>query len=612
MAGDPLKKGRYTTFSNKIGLYDTKNGTFIDNSPEVVLSFPFKDSVLEAGMTKEDAGREERFLNINIDAKDIDTLEDPKVLTNFKYIDKDGEHELDQNSDIEFFDENGELKQNLLIKGNNFLALHTLKEKLTGEIKLIYIDPPYNTGSDGFKYNDSFNHSSWLTFMKNRLETAKDLLSKDGSIFIQCDENEQAYLKVLCDEVFGNDNFVNCICVKMSEATGVKMSHTDKKLPKIKEYILVYKKSNLCFRPERVMIPAGEMGVNYKNVVIGASREELDRIRELMNKEVVDDNDVEEFDALVKNIKLCTFSEVNQNWGTLTDDEKKQWKEENAYRIVREVASASAKKIADKKKQNVSDDFFGIKTANGKLYFIKNHYNENAPDPNIKLIFAIDYLYVKPCDLWTDIKTTRVDREGGVQFKNGKKPEKLLERIILLASDPNDIVLDYHVGSGSTCAVAHKLNRRWIGVEQMDYINTHAKKRLADVINGDQSGISDSAGWHGGGSFVYMELKKYNQDFIDRIMEAITIPELEEIYEDMQKNAFLKFWFDRKEFEKDENFRSKSLDERKQLLVDILDENQLYLNYAEMNDGKFSVSETERVLTDRFYQTKEEVEDAEE
>ena len=138
MAGDPLKKGRYTNFGNKIGLFSNKTGNFICNSPEVVLNFPFKDTVLEAGMTKEDSSREERFLHIEMDAKDIDTLEDPKVLTNFKYIDQSGEHALDENSNIEFFDENGELKQNLLIKGNNLLALHTLKEKLTGKIKLIY------------------------------------------------------------------------------------------------------------------------------------------------------------------------------------------------------------------------------------------------------------------------------------------------------------------------------------------------------------------------------------------------------------------------------------------------------------------------------------------
>lgn len=146
----------------------------------------------------------------------------------------------------------------------------------------------------------------------------------------------------------------------------------------------------------------------------------------------------------------------------------------------------------------------------------------------------------------------------------------------------------------------------------MDYIETISKERLKKVIDGEQGGISKSVNWQGGGSFVYFELKKYNQDFIDRIMEAITIPELEEIYQDMQKNAFLKFFFDKKEFEKDENFRSLSLDERKQKLVDILDENQFYLNYAEMNDAKYHVSDAEKVLTDRFYQTKEESEDAEE
>lgn len=224
MAGDPLKKGRYTNFGNKIGLFSNKTGNFICNSPEVVLNFPFKDTVLEAGMTKEDSSREERFLHIEMDAKDIDTLEDPKVLTNFKYIDQSGEHALDENSNIEFFDENGELKQNLLIKGNNLLALHTLKEKLTGKIKLIYIDPPYNTENDGFRYNDSFNHSSWLTFMRNRLEIAKELLALNGSIYVNIDYNEVHYLKVLMDEIFGINNFQREIIRKMGFLSGYKTS----------------------------------------------------------------------------------------------------------------------------------------------------------------------------------------------------------------------------------------------------------------------------------------------------------------------------------------------------------------------------------------------------
>ena len=165
-----FNKGSYTEYSNKIGLYSNSQESFISQSPDVVLNFPYKDCVLEGGMTKEDAKRDERFLNVKLDKRDIDTLFDPKVLTNFKYIDGNGERPISAGDDFEFFDDKGELKQNLLIKGNNLIALHTLKEKLAGKVKLIYIDPPYNTGNDEFRYNDRFNHSAWLAFMENRLK----------------------------------------------------------------------------------------------------------------------------------------------------------------------------------------------------------------------------------------------------------------------------------------------------------------------------------------------------------------------------------------------------------------------------------------------------------
>ena len=206
-----FNKGSYTEYSNKIGLYSNNQESFISQSPDVVLNFPYKDCVLEGGMTKEDAKRDERFLNVKLDKRDIDTLFDPKVLTNFKYIDSNGERELSANDDIRFFDEDGELKQNLLIKGNNLVALHTLKQKLAGKVKLIYIDPPYNTGNDGFKYNDHFNHSAYLTFMSNRLKTARSLMADDGSIFIHCDDNECAYLRAVADEIFGCDFYITSI-----------------------------------------------------------------------------------------------------------------------------------------------------------------------------------------------------------------------------------------------------------------------------------------------------------------------------------------------------------------------------------------------------------------
>lgn len=456
MAGDPLKKGRYTNFGNKIGLFSNKTGNFICNSPEVVLNFPFKDTVLEAGMTKEDSSREERFLHIEMDAKDIDTLEDPKVLTNFKYIDQSGEHALDENSNIEFFDENGELKQNLLIKGNNLLALHTLKEKLTRKIKLIYIDPPYNTKNDGFRYNDSFNHSSWLTFMRNRLEIAKELLALNGSIYVNIDYNEVHYLKVLMDEIFGINNFQREIIWRMGFLSGYKTSANN--YIRNHDTILFYTKSseNMFF-----------------------------------NKVYLQNND---FAPILKDSKDLRKYSINQG---MTE-------------------------------QKINDFLQYINhTSRGKHYPLEDTWNCNKWDELNSIAI--------------DSSTSKVEETVDIDGNNfkGQKPEKLLKRIIESSSEEGDIVLDFFLGSGTTAATALKMNRRIIGIEQMDYI-TKSAERMSDVINGEQGGISKSINWQGGGSFVYFELKKYNQDFIDRIMEAITIPELEEIYQDMQKNAFLK------------------------------------------------------------------------
>ncbi|MCG2699299.1 site-specific DNA-methyltransferase, partial [Candidatus Parcubacteria bacterium] len=166
----------YTAFKNKIGL--TAGDEYVSENKEVVLAWPYKDCVLEGGMTKEDQKRDEIFYNETLAPDDINRLLDAKVFTNFKRIDKKGEHKLDGFKR----NEKGTIKDNLIIKGNNLLALASLKKEFAGKVKLIYIDPPYNTGNDGFQYNDSFSHSSWLVFMKNRLEVAKELLQNDGVI----------------------------------------------------------------------------------------------------------------------------------------------------------------------------------------------------------------------------------------------------------------------------------------------------------------------------------------------------------------------------------------------------------------------------------------------
>lgn len=243
--------------------------------------------------------------------------------------------------------------------------------------------------------------------------------------------------------------------------------------------------------------------------------------------------------------------------------------------------------------QHPDEDIEGFFILNGEgIVFWKNTYKEI--DGDLQPAQALT-------DVWTDIKWTGIANEGGVTLKNGKKPEKLMKRIIELATSKGDIVMDYHLGSSTTVAVAHKMNRRWVGIEQMDYINELSEVRMRNVVNGDATGVSKVVNWTGGGSFVYLELKKYNQEYVDLITGATSLSELEEVYVDMRNNAFLKFWFDRKEFEKDEDFRKADLEERKQKLVDMLDENQLYLNYADMGDTRHKVTADEKTLTDKFY-----------
>ena len=577
MADNSLKKGRYTKYSNKIGLFSNSKGSFIKNDTEVVLNFPFKDTVLEAGMSKEDKGREERFLQIDIDSKDIDTLEEPKVLTDFRYVDKDGERSLTASSDVSFFDEDGELKQNLLIKGNNLLALHTLKSRLAGKVKLIYIDPPYNTGGDGFRYNDNFNHSAWLTFMKNRLEIARELLSDDGVIFVQCDDNEQAYLKVLMDEIFGQDCFVSTSAVVINRGGrdygGIARTH---------EYLTVFSRQPDI---ELNLVEDGEKKFRYIDEVGGFDLMEL-RNRNVLfndknrpnlcypfyvNPDEKDDNGLLEISLEPKPGFVEVMPAISQGiqtvwrWGkekalaNLNVDIRGKAKQNGGYMIVQKYRGTG------KRQRSVWDD--------------KEFVNERGTE-HIKQLFG----------------------RGGFAYP---KSEWLIRRVLEIGSNEGDLILDFCLGSGTTSAVAHKMGRRWVGIEQMDYIEDVAKERLKKVVEGEQGGISKSVDWSGGGSFVYFELKKYNQEYIDRIMEATSLKELEDIYVDMRNNAFLKFWFDRSHFEKDEDFRQLDLDGRKEALADVLDENQLYLNYADMGDTRHEVTADEKVLTDKFYGTNE-------
>ena len=575
----------YTAFKNKIGLIDEK-GEFISEKKEVVLSWPYKDCVLEGGMTKEDQKRDEIFWNEILAPDQITRLLDPKVFTNAKRIDKNGEHKFDGF----ISDANGNIKDNLIIKGNNLLVLHSLKKRFAGKVKLIYIDPPYNTGNDSFKYNDSFNHSTYLVFMKNRLEIAHELLRDDGIIFVQCDDNEQAYLKVLIDEIFNRENFIVCIAVRSSTPSGIKTAHKQKTIIKQKDYILVFakNKSKVSFKPQYTK--ATEWDTHY-SVWIEKGSDGV-KLRKLVDKLI-------EEAILDKN---QTLRDVNIN-----DKNFKKFYLENAEKIAR-WTSHKNKEIIELCTTKYKDKLYVTKDENGKETI---YLNKQVLQP---LSYSINYVYDEKrfiedisflvCDFWGDIDFQNTQNEGGVSLPAGKKPEFLIFRIIDMNTEPGDLILDFFAGSGTTCAVAHKMGRQYIGVEQIDDQMDKCLTRLNNVINGDQSGISKAVGWKGGGDFVYLELMKWNENFVEKIQEAKTKEELKKLWETMKEKAFLSYRVDIKAIDEHaKDFDNLSIEDQKRFLLECLDKNHLYVNYSEIDDEEYRVSEDDKKLNREFYKS---------
>lgn len=542
-----LKKWRFTEYGNRIGLMLAQSG-------EVVLSFPFKDAILEGGMSREDTGREERFFHLTQDRSDIDTLQERKVLTGFRRIDSNGDHEITSPDEVEFFDSEWELRSNLLIKGNNLVALYTLRDRLAGKVKLIYIDPPYNTGNDGFRYNDHFNHSTWLTFMKNRLEIARELLRDDGVIFVQCDDNEQAYLKVLMDEVFGREQ-TECLVWRKS------WSGRDWKM-----------KNTTTFRKD------------HEYIVLGFQNEKI------LNKSLEKPN--------WENEQKNPDNDPRGNWLSWSISRTEEASNPN-HKNYYSVKSPSGRIFT--RQFDVSEEEFKKLDSDNRISWWSN----NDATPRIKIFEDEERETNTSSLILFNGNSTEWKKEleflfGNIDEFSTPKPESLIQKIIQISTQPWDIVLDYHLGSGTTAAVAHKMGRRWIGIEQMDYIEDIAKVRLEKVIEGEQGGISKSVGWQWGGEFVSMELKTYNSEYLDRIESARTKEELHRVYADMARNAFLQFWFDRRDFERD-GYKSLALDEQRVKLREILDLNHLYLNYQDMRDARHRVSPIDQSLTDAFY-----------
>jgi adenine-specific DNA-methyltransferase len=563
----------YTQFKNKVGL--TIDGKYLKQRNEVALVWPFKDCILEGGQSREEDKREEIFFNEILAQDEITQLLEPKVLTNAKRIDKDGEKPLNQFNR----NENGTITDNLIIKGNNLLALHTLKEEFAGKVKLIYIDPPYNTGNDSFKYNDSFNQSTWLSFMKNRLTIAKSFLSKTGVIFVHCDNNEQATLKILLDEIFGKEQFIESITVvnnpRGRDYGGIANMH---------EYIHIYSKSQFDYEMYRVVDEQKEFPFTDE---IGGFE-----TRELRNRNTAYND--KNRPNLCYPFYVNPKKELDNGFLELSIEPKEGFIE------VWPAKSQGVQTVwrwgKEKAIENLNVNIAGKAMQENGRYMIIEKYRDNSR-------LARSVWWDKEVN--SERGTVHLRELFGNKVFSFPKPETLLSRIIQISTTERDIVMDYHLGSGTTASTAHKMNRQYIGVEQMSYIEGVAVERLKKVIDGEQGGLSKQVDWKGGGSFVYLELKKYNQTFIEQIQAAKDAESLLQVWEQMKAKSFLNYNVDmKKQDEHLEEFKTLSIAEQKQHLCELLDKNQLYVNLSSLNDADFACTPEEKKVTQDFYQIK--------
>lgn len=481
----------YTSYKNRIGL-SSSLGSSIGAGGDVILEWPFKDCVLEGGMDGTEQTRQEVFFNEILAPDQINRLLEPKAFTNMKRFSVKGVQLMSEFK----FNEHGVPTDNLLIKGNNLLGLSSLLEVYEGKVKLIYIDPPYNTrgADDTFRYNDAFNHSTWLTFMKNRLELAKRLLAPDGAIYVQLDYNEVHYCKVLMDEIFGRTNFQREIIWRIGWVSGYK---------------------------------------------------------------TIEKNWIRNHDSILFYAKDASRMEFIKNYIKYPKD------------YLRRDGSKP----------------------DGAGYAIEDTWNA----------YGIDSLSDYANDSMDSIAIVSFSKEKVGNFK-GQKNEALIKRIIEAHTREGDLVLDFFSGTGTTAAVSHKMNRRWIVLEQIANQVEIAQKRLSEVIAGDTYGISKDVGWTGGGEFVSLELAERNPKLIKEIASAGTIYQLSLIFDELTESPYLSHKIDLVRLKESKSeFEKLSIEEAKSALVEMLDKNAYYVSISEVDDKKIPLNANDISLSKSFY-----------
>ena len=549
----------YTAFKNKIGL--TARGEYLTQSKEVVLSWPYKDCLLQGGQTKDDHKRKEVFLHQTLAPDEITTLLSPKVMKNFKRFDGQGEHAVSNIS----------REDNLMIKGNNLLVLHSLKKRYAGQIKLIYIDPPYNTESDSFRYNDSFTDSAWLTFMKNRLEVARELLSEDGVLFIQCDDNEQAYLKVLMEQVFGRKNFLaNFIWIRKKK--GAFLSSTIRKMT---EYIVCFSKTI------------------QENRVFFGEKAYPDKQQPLVKR-----TNKEKTLFFTAGTIQSSLKDGNYNGGKKGKD--------TGVNLLNDFKVCQGKIVCDlrvKGKFVWTQEFLDKEIVKGTKIFLSNQFGFNVlrSDQADKMKAPSTLLEKKWVGTNEDATKELADlfvANVGEIFSH-PKPASLIKYLVNMVTfaKKDAIILDFFAGSGTTAQAVLDLNkedggnRKFILCEQMDYIHTVTKERVKKVIERNKKG-----------AFVYCELAADNAQVMARINKASSGQALRSIWRDIQKKDYLSYRVDPHQMNANiKEFEQLTLAEQKQFLIDVLDKNYLYVNYTSIEDDSHQIATEDKKCNKQFY-----------
>ena len=374
---------------------------------------------------------------------------------------------------------------NMLIHGDNLLALRALEDNFTGAVKCIYIDPPYNTGNAFEHYDDNLEHSIWLNLMYFRLMSLHKLLSDDGVLCMHLDDGEVHYAKVICDEIFGRNNFICTIACKSSTPSGLKTTHKDKTIIKTKDFILVYRKSDKV-RVNPQYIGKSTWDTHFSKFLNKENLQVINLIDVLIEQGI--------FPKGTKNSEI-----------TITPKFRKFFiqHKDNIFQtqpVMPEEHKKKSIQLKDQVYKYYAEDNSVNYAMNGRRFsFLSSSMNivEDGTEDIATLL----------CDFWGDIDFQNTQNEGSVSFPASKKPEKLIKRILSLFTEENDLVLDSFLGSGTTSAVAHKMNRRWVGIEMGEHAYSHCYIRLENIIKGnDLSGVTDETNWQGGGGFKFYEL----------------------------------------------------------------------------------------------------------